>query len=166
MSHPLCKVKTDKNKHLTISPQYSPNIQSSLPIGWNREGEGHRFLKTGKRVGWGFLFNKYLKTFNSRQKASLYIYNTCIYTYMHVCICTCTDVFVTMLECGVKSRLVTPCLQRLLVRCTWRERTISFSSHHNKTVIYIFSGYIQEEAGSPPTGLQSSSSSSSLYWSF
>lgn len=83
---------------------------------------------------------------------SIYIYNTCIYTYMHVCICTCTDVFVTMLEC--KSRLVALCLQRLIVRCTrlgsQRERTISLSSHHNKTVIYIFSGYIQEEAGSPP----------------
>lgn len=37
---------------------------------------------------------------------SIYIYNTCIYTYMHVCICTCTDVFVTMLECNIKSRLV------------------------------------------------------------
>lgn len=37
---------------------------------------------------------------------SIYVYNTCIYTYMHVCICTCTDVFVTMLECNIKSRLV------------------------------------------------------------
>lgn len=26
---------------------------------------------------------------------------------MHVCICTCTDVFVTMFECNIKSRLVT-----------------------------------------------------------
>lgn len=25
---------------------------------------------------------------------------------MHVCICTCTDVFVTMLECNIKSVLV------------------------------------------------------------
>lgn len=73
---------------------------------------------------------------------------------MHVCICTCTDVFVTMLGWNVKSRLVALCLQRLLVRCTQPgsrcERTISLSLHHNKTVIYIFSGYIQEEAGSPP----------------
>lgn len=37
---------------------------------------------------------------------SIYIYNTCIYTYMHVCICTRTGVFVTMLQHNVKSRLV------------------------------------------------------------
>lgn len=90
---------------------------------------------------------------------SIYIYNTCIYTYMHVCICTRMDVF--LLECNVKSRLVALCPQRLLVRRAGpgggpqSERTISPSSHHNATVIYIFSGYIQEEAGSPPPPLAS-----------
>lgn len=48
-----------------------------------------------------------------------------------------------MLECNIKSRYVTLSLQCL------HERTISLSTHQNITVIYIFSGYIQEEAGSP-----------------
>lgn len=78
-----------------------------------------RLGKEERGKEWVVFFNKYLiKTFNSWQKASIYIYNTCIYTYMHVCICTRTDVFVTMLECNVKSRLVALRLQRLLVRCT------------------------------------------------
>lgn len=92
---------------------------------------------------------------------------------MHVCICTCTDVFVTMLEWNIKSRLVAlrsaPASSSHSARGGRRECTISLALHHNKTVVYIFSGYIQEEAGSPPppTVLQSSSSSSSsLYWSF
>lgn len=73
---------------------------------------------------------------------------------MHVCICTCTDVFVTMLECNIKSRLVTlysvPASPLHSAGGSRHERTIRLSLHHNKTVIYIFSGYIQEEAGSPP----------------
>lgn len=73
---------------------------------------------------------------------------------MHVCICTCTDVFVTMLEWNIKSRLVAlrsaPASSSHSARGGRRECTISLALHHNKTVVYIFSGYIQEEAGSPP----------------
>lgn len=61
---------------------------------------------------------------------------------MHVCICTRMDVFVTMLECNVKSRSVALHLRRLQVHQS--------VTHHETTVVYIFSGYIQEEAGSPP----------------
>lgn len=71
--------KKKKQKHQISSPQYSPNIQSSLPIGWDqgrRRGRGHRFKKTlenegvrgerGGGGGGGVPFNKYLiKTFNS-----------------------------------------------------------------------------------------------------
>lgn len=71
---------------------------------------------------------------------SIYIYNTCIYTYMHVCICTRMDVFVTILECNVKSRSVA-----LRIRLLQVHQSVT---HHKTTVIYIFSGYIQEEAGS------------------
>lgn len=53
-----------------------------------------------------------------------------MYVYAHV--------WTFLLECNVKSRLVAS------------SAPVSLSSHHNTTVIYIFSGYIQEEAGSPP----------------
>lgn len=90
---------------------------------------------------------------------SISIYNTCIYTYMHVCICTRTDVFVTMLECNVKSRLVALHLQRPQVRCTGSrcECTVSLSSTEQSSTssVVIFK--------KRPTGLQSSSLSS-LYW--
>lgn len=62
---PLCKVKKKREKkkqmkrkkekkHQISSPQYSPNIQSSLPIGWDqgrRRGRGHRFKKTLENEG-------------------------------------------------------------------------------------------------------------------
>ena len=76
-----------------------------------------------------------------------------IYTYMHVCICTRTDVFVTIFERDFKSRLVELRLQLVLVCCTRpgsRWDIISLSSHLNKNLIYIFSGYIQEEVAPPP----------------
>lgn len=40
----------------------------------------------------------------------------------------------------------------VMLRAGWLASSapVSLSSHHNTTVIYIFSGYIQEEAGSPP----------------
>lgn len=65
--------------------------------------------------------------------------------YMHTYRRFCNNVVVSCEEQAGSAGLQSACT-RSGSRC---ERTLSLLSHHNETVIYIFSGYIQEAAGSP-----------------